>query len=1045
MKDLLKHALLGIIVSVSITNLPAQTPDWENPAIFAVNKEATRATALPYNNEDLAIKDVYEQSPYYLSLNGMWKFHWVKVPDERPKDFYKEDYNTGEWNDIKVPGNWELQGYGTPIYTNITYPYPKNPPHIPHSDNPVGSYKRVFSLPSAWENRRVYLHFEAGTSAMYVWVNGQKVGYSQVTKSPAEFDITPYVKSGKNSVAVEVYRWSDGSYLEDQDFWRLSGIDRNVYLYSTDQVRIQDFFAIPDLDASYKDASLNTTVTLKNFRNSSAEGVVELALFDESNQSVFRISKPVNIPSNSTTEVTLDRKIASPKLWSNEAPNLYTLLLTLKDPDGKIIETTSCRTGFRKVEIKNAQLLVNGKPIMVHGVNIHEHNQYTGHYVDRETMLKDIQTMKLFNINAVRTSHYPHSALWYKLCDEYGLFVCDEANIESHAMGAEWQNWFDKSKHPAYLPEWAPAHRDRITRLFERDKNHPSVILWSMGNECGNGPVFHEMYKWLKQRDPSRFVQFEQAGENENTDIVCPMYSHINSMKEYAARTNVTRPYIMCEYAHAMGNSTGNFQEYFDIIASAKHMQGGFIWDWVDQGLAANDENGRFYWGYGGDFGAAHYTHDENFCINGLVFPDRAPHPGLYEVKKVYQDILFKAKDISKGIISVENRFLYSNLSDYEFRWELIKNGKAEASGTIHPDQPAGTVKDITLTLPAVKAEKGTERFLNIYAYTKNATGLIPAGHEIAREQFAFNTNDYFDGQTFSTEKVNVKDGNHTLTFTCGDVAILFNQHSGELISYTYKGKRLLTDTPQPQFWRAPTDNDFGNRMPSTCQVWRTAGINKKLKTTDIKTADNSATLTFGYDLPDVASDYTIIYTVYADGRLQVNAHWKAGSNPLPEIPRFGMQIRLEQEFSNFTWYGRGPWENYSDRKTASFIGEYTSTVEEQYTPYVRPQENGNKTDVRWLTLTNNNGEGIRIDGLQPLSVSALNNLPEDFNKGILKKQQQHTNDINPRKEVILHVDLLQRGLGGDDSWGRGPHEEYLLKAKEYSYGYVISPARYTN
>lgn len=1039
MKKLTKHLLLGAIMCAFGNNLSAQTPDWENPSIFAVNKEAPRASALPYNNEQLAVKDNYEQSPYYLSLDGIWKFRWVKIPAERPVNFYKEDYNTSDWDNIKVPGNWELQGYGTPIYTNLVYPYPKNPPYIPHSDNPVGSYKRSFDLPQAWNGRRVYLHFDAGTSAMYIWVNGQKVGYSQVTKSPAEFDITAYVKSGKNDVAVEVYRWSDGSYLEDQDFWRLSGIDRSVYLYSTAQTRIQDFFAKPDLDSSYKNGLLNVDVTLKNYQSTASEQSVELALLDKAGKSLFRISKMALISANGNETIRFSKKVSSPKLWSNETPDLYTVLLTLKDKNGKLVEVTSCKTGFRKVEIKDGVLLLNGKSLLVRGVNLHEHNQYTGHYVDEETMLKDIRMMKLFNVNAVRMSHYPQSPLWYKLCDEYGLLLCDEANIESHGMGAELQGWFDKSKHPAYLPEWAPAHKDRIVRLLERDKNHPSIILWSMGNECGNGPVFHEMYKWLKQRDPSRPVQFEQAGENANTDIVCPMYPSIKYMKEYASRKDVKRPFIMCEYAHAMGNSTGNFQEYFDIISTSKHLQGGFIWDWVDQGLATKDENGRFYWGYGGDFGATAYRSDENFCLNGLVFPDRTPHPGLYEVKKVYQDILFKAKDLGKGMITVQNRFLYTNLKNYDFKWELIKNGDVISQGSFALAQSAGTTKDVKLPAPAVQAEAGAEYFLNLFAYTKNPTRFVPQGHEVAREQLAFASNDYFTVQPATKGDVQMKEERNGLSLLCQNVEMNFNKRSGELSSYRYKGEQLLGSAPQPQFWRAPVDNDFGNRMDVLCNIWRTAGMNKQLKSMDVKQEEGKVLITSTYFLRDVSSNYTVQYTAYADGRLQVNASWKAGVASLPEIPRFGMQLKLAEEFSNFSWYGRGPYENYSDRNTASLIGCYNSTVAEQYVPYLRPQENGNKTDVRWLTLTNKEGLGVRIDGLQPLSVSALNNLPEDFDPGLTKKQQ-HINDINPRKEVILQVDLLQRGVGGDNSWGNYPHEKYLLKADAYSYGYIISP-----
>ena len=1037
-----RHLWTALFFMTGLLTSIAQTPDWENPAVFGINKEPARATAMPYNAESLAVADQYVQSPWFQSLNGTWKFNWVLRPAERPVDFYKEEYDTRHWGEIEVPGNWELQGYGTPIYTNATYVFPANPPYIAHEDNPVGSYKRTFTLPDAWDGRRVFLHFESSATAMYVWINGEKAGYSQVTKMPAEFDITDYVRKGRNTIAIEVYRWSDGSYLEDQDFWRLSGFDRGIYLYSTDQVRIRDFYITPGLDNAYKNGTLEVEAELNNYLTSETQMQLELVLMDRDGKKLFSQTQPAAVKGKGSGEVRFSRKVSSPNLWSNESPYLYTVLLNLRDKEGKVIESTSAKTGFRKIEIKNAQLLLNGKPLMVRGVNLHEHHPYTGHYVDRETMLKDIRLMKQFNINAVRMSHYPHSTLWYQLCDEYGLLVCNEANIETHGMGAEWQGGFDRSRHPAYLPEWAPPHRDRIIRMFERDKNHPSVILWSMGNECGNGPVFHDMYRWLKQRDPSRPVMFEQAGQNENTDIVAPMYAGFGSIREYASRTDVTRPYIMCEFAHAMGNSLGNFPEYFELFDTAPHMQGGFIWDWVDQGLATRDENGRFYWAYGGDFGAAHYTHDQNFCINGVVNPDREPHPGLYEVKKVYQDILFKAKEPEKGIVTVTNRFLYNNLNQYDFRWKLFRNGTVTAQGPIRIELPAGESKEVKIPIPEITPEPGSEYFLNIFAYIRTPQPMLPTGHEIAREQFVFASNNWFankkERKEVTTAAISKEKG--MITYSSGDVTMRFRESTGELVAYQHKGNALLWGSPQPHFWRAPTDNDFGNRMPTLLNIWRNAGQNKDVVSVNVEEKNQVLTITTTYYLNDVSSAYTMTSTAFPDGRLQINGSWEAGREGLPEMPRFGMQMRLAKQYHHFNWYGRGPWENYSDRKTAALIGQYGSRVEDQYVPYVRPQENGYKTDVRWLTLTNESGEGIRIEGLQPLGVSALHYLPEDFDPGFTKKQQ-HINDINPRKEVILHVDLNQRGVGGEDSWGRLPHEKYLLKAESYAYGFVISPA----
>ncbi|GHU80156.1 beta-galactosidase [Bacteroidia bacterium] len=1027
--------MLGISAGIQ-----AQTPEWENPEIFGINKEAARATALPYSNEQQAIKDVYSDSPYYLSLNGTWKFNWHKRPADKPEDFYKDGYDVSKWDNIQVPGNWELQGFGVPIYTNITYPHPKNPPYIDHNDNPVGCYVREFTIPADWDGRRVFLHFESGLAAMYVWINGQKVGYSEVTKSPAEFDITPYIKQGKNRIAIEGYRWSDGSYLEDQDFWRLSGFDRSIYLYSTDQIRIRDFFAKGDLDASYKNGLFSLDLTLKNYTTKNQKVQAEIKLIDRNGKTVFSQNKDIALNVSTENTVTVNQKVSAPKLWSNETPNLYTLIINIKNNSGKIIESTSSKIGFRKVEIRNAQLLVNGKPVLVRGVNLHEHNPYAGHVQDEATMRQDIALMKQNNINAVRTSHYPQSTLWYKLCDEYGLFLVDEANIETHAIGAEWQGWFDKSIHPAYLPQWAEAHKDRVIRMMERDKNHPSVIVWSMGNECGNGPVFYDIYKWLKQRDNTRPVSFEQAGENENTDIVAPMYPSIENMKKYAARTDVTRPYIMCEYAHAMGNSIGNFQEYFDIIATSPHMQGGFIWDWVDQGIAATDDSGRKYWAYGGDLGGYQYTHDQNGCADGVITPDRKPQPELNEIKKVYQDVLFHAKDIEKGIITIENRFLYTDLKNYDFKWEVIKNGRKIADGKLDLSQAPLTKKDMAIALPALAKEAGAEYFLNIYACTKTATEMIPAGHEIAREQFAFPVNNYFAGNqsAVSGSIETVKDDDRTIVLKAGEITVAFNKRNGALDTYSYNNKRLLASGIQPDFWRAPTDNDFGNRLPELANAWKMAGQNKTLNNFTVNKKENEVVLTADYTLNDVSSPYTLKYTFSNNGTLKVSVSWKAGKKNLPELPRFGMRMTLPAEFEKVEYYGRGPWENYSDRNTASLIGIYKNTVSDFGFDYIRPQENGNRTDVRWATLTNKDGFGLKITGKQPLNIKAAHNSWADLDYGVTKKNV-HPSDITPRKAIFLNVDLAQRGLGGDDSWGRLPHEPYRLLSDSYEYEYEIS------
>ena len=1032
---------------ISATTLFAQeitsVNDWENPAVFQINREPARATFLPFADEASAVADDYSRSPWYMSLNGTWKFSWVPTPDQRPQDFYKTDFNTTHWKEIDVPSNWELKGYGIPIYTNITYPFPKNPPYIPHSDNPVGSYRRYFNVPENWESRRVFLHFEAGTSAMYIWVNGQKVGYTENTKSPAEFDITAYVKPGKNLVAVEVYRWSDGSYFEDQDFWRLSGIDRNVYLYSTENLRIADFFAKPDLDATYKNASLSVDVLLKNFNKSATSNqTVDAKLVDAQGAVVFVKSLTLNIAANAQGNTSFTESVNAPKLWSNETPNLYTLILSLKDENKRSIETVATSIGFRKVELKEGQLLVNGVRIMVHGVNIHEHNPLTGHFQDRETMMKDIKLMKQLNINSVRCSHYPNNTLWVKLCNQYGLFLVDEANIESHGLGAEKQGWFDKSKHIAYLPAWSAAHMDRIYSLVERDKNQPSVILWSLGNECGNGPVFTDAYNWIKGRDNSRLTQFEQAEEKENTDIVCPMYPTIKEMKEYAVREKVNRPFIMCEYAHSMGNSTGNFQEYWDIIHTSKNLQGGFIWDWVDQGFQMTDEVGRKYWSYGGDMGSQNYTNDENFCHNGIVWPDRKPHPAAFEVKKVYQDVRFKAVDIEKGIITVINDFAYTNLSNYLFQFEVLENGKITRDGNFDLKLAPLSSKQVHLSLGDLTIKDGVEYAVNVFATTKIGTDVLPQNHEIAREQFLIGNYNFLTTKAINglNPPLGVED-NEKITISASGVSVEINKWNGAIRSYTSNSKRLFNNGAHLNFWRAATDNDFGNNMPTKCNVWRSAGKNFDIKSMVLTQESGKSIVTVQYYLRDIASDYTLVYSMNADGSLTLNATYKAGNNTLPDMPRFGLMFSLPRNLDNFSYYGRGPWENYSDRNTASLMGIYTSKVADQYVPYTRPQENGYKTDLRWLTLTDESGSGIEIQGLQTLCVSALHNLPEDFDEG-LNKKYRHLSDITPRNEVLLCVDLAQRGVGGDTSWGALPHEQYLLKNKEYSYGFVIKPLR---
>lgn len=1033
----MKRILLAFVFLINIAFAQQRLNDWENPQLVEQGKEKPHATFMLFNKSADVKTDDYSKSPWFRSLNGVWKFVYVDKYADRIKDFYKPGLNESSWHDLQVPSNWERKGFGIPIYTNITYPYPKNPPFI-GENNPVGTYRKQFTVPDSWNGKETFLHFGSITGCAFVYVNGNKVGMSKVSKSPAEFNITPYLKKGNNLLAVQVFRWHNGSYMEDQDFWRISGIERDVFLYALPKLSVWDFFIKGDLDASYENGLFNTTVSLRKFAgNTRKAAAVAVELRDKNGTVVFSQQQKVTIGADSLQEVAFNGVVNHPLKWSAEFPDLYDCIITLKDEQGNALNYTGCKTGFRKVEIKNTGLLINGVPILVKGVNRHEHDDVEGHVPNKSQMIRDIQLMKLYNINAVRTSHYPNDPLWLKLCDLYGLYLVDEANIETHGMGAEFQNWFDQSKHPAYLPEWAPSHMDRIHRLVERDKNHPSVILWSLGNECGNGPVFHEAYKWIKARDNSRFVQFEQAGQDWNTDIVCPMYPGMESMEHYAGDTTQKRPYIMCEYSHAMGNSNGNFQEYWDLILKSKNMHGGFIWDWIDQGMKSTTTDGRTYWAYGGDLGGYYLQNDENFCTNGLIASDRTIHPGLNEVKKVYQNILFKTNDLKRGSIHVQNFFDFTNLDQFAFEWQLLKNGVVEKKGSFAVSLAPHEQKDIQLELPKVDTSDG-EYFLNVFVYTKQATELIPAGHEIAREQFAYNNGKYFDKHLVKGSLQVTKTADK-LKFQAGNIRGEFNITDGRLATYGLKDGWVISHYPEPYFWRAPTDNDFGNSMPSISGVWRTAHIHRKVKNITVgEQKEEGLNIKVDYELTDINVPYTINYLIQNDGSVKITSSIDMTGRDLPELPRFGMRMELPKSFNQLAYYGRGPWENYTDRNTASFVGYYTDKVENQATwNYIRPQESGYKTDVRWLQLMNDKGIGLQVEGDQPICFSTLNSFSEDFDPGLTKKQQ-HATDIKQRNLVSLQVDLKQRGVGGDNSWGALPHDQYRLLDKKYSYTYTI-------
>ncbi len=1048
------HSLTG---EVHAQDSKWDNPEWENPEIFQINREAPTASFYRYQDMATALENSsWQNSPFYLSLNGLWDFKYAKNVLERPTSFFKSDTNTADWDKIEVPSNWELQGFGMPIYTNIVYPFPKNPPYIPHELNPVGSYKRTFEIPDNWKEKDIFLHFEGVSGAMYVWVNGEKVGYNEGSKTPAEFNITKYLHSGKNILAVQVLRWSDASYMEDQDFWRLSGIDRDVYLYATNKITFKDYRVIADLENAYTDGKLEVNLQLGNALKKS-KGRVQVKLLDDDTE-IYSETKELDL-THGITSVNFEKLLPNIKTWNAEQPNLYTLLFVLMDKKGAVTEAVSSKVGFRKIEIKNNQLLVNGRAILFKGVNLHDHDETTGHVITVASTLKDLEVMKQNNINAIRCSHYPKNPFFYRMCDEYGFYVIDEANIETHGMGTTNQgldaNEKAKEIHPAYRPEWKAMHLDRTERMFERDKNYTCIITWSLGNEAGNGENFKATYHWLKSHDATRPVQYEGATMYENTDIQAPMYATIENLINYS-ENNPKRPLIQCEYAHAMGNSVGNLQDYWDVIEKYDVLQGGYIWDWVDQGLKTKNKDGVEFYAFGGDFGAQDLQNDNNFCLNGLVNPDRSAHPSLYEVKKVYQYVKFRSEDPRSGKITLSNGYDFTNLSNYYFSWKLMKDGLEVASGSL-PDVDISPYesKDVRIALPKLSDAKA-EYFLNVYATTKKDTPLVPKGYLVAYEQFRLTayTPIVFEHDTKGLT-VSKKDSIIKINGVGFEVGI--NSNNGLLVTLDYGQGNIIVRGMQVNFWRAPTDNDFGYSMPNLLNKWKEATeiqklVNLQLISSNEQIAIDAVQLTKNpfkvqsdiqikatYDLPAVEGQVSVTYSINNKGELLVNNQLSGIMETLPILPRFGSNFIIDTSYDHVSWYGRGPFENYQDRKTAALVGSYSTQVEDLYVEYIRPQENGNRTDIRTLSFTNANGKGILITAPEIFGFSAHHQYNSDFDEG-MKKHQRHTYDVPIRDLININIDHNQMGVGGDNSWGLMPHKEYQIKPEEMSFSYLIKP-----
>ncbi|NOV02049.1 glycoside hydrolase family 2 TIM barrel-domain containing protein [Paenibacillus planticolens] len=1028
-------------------------PEWNNnPQIFQLNRMEAHATLMPYQTEAEALAGVREASPSYQSLNGVWKFHFAENAQGRPQEFYTTGYDCSGWSDIAVPSHWQLQGFDFPQYTNLIYPWVGHedlkPPFAPVKYNPVGSYSRSFTVPASWAEQPVYLSFQGVESAFYVWVNGELVGFSQDSFTPAEFDITPYLAQGENKLAVEVYRWSDASWLEDQDFWRLSGIFRDVYLYTTPVTHIADFKVLTDLDDAFEHAELRIQAKVSNY-DGLGRGTrrVEAVLYDRELKPLWDapLSAIVEVGGTQNQEVELSVKVERPELWSAEKPYLYTLVLSLRDENGTLLETESCKVGFRKFEIDDGLMKINGERIVFKGVNRHEFDTDRGRSVDNASMVADILLMKQHNINAVRTSHYPNNPRWYELCDEYGLYVIDETNLETHGSWSYGQEEEGETV-PGSKPEWTGAVLDRTNSMMQRDKNHPSILIWSLGNESWGGDNFIKMHDFLREADPSRVVHYEGVfhcrDSEAASDIESQMYSKIEKIEEYA-RNKPKKPFILCEYSHAMGNSCGNLHKYWELFDKYPILQGGFIWDWIDQSIRKETSEGVSYQAYGGDFGDM--PNDGNFCGNGLIFADRTPSPKIYEVKKCYQNVKFTALDLAKGLVTVTNQHLFTDLSEFNWVWTIERNGvivgeEKQGQFVVKPGETA----TIDLALEQAEAALPQDEYvLTLSLQLKDDTAWAPKGHEIAWEQFVLPVRKAWAhaGLTAQAESaaavteleaVQVTCTSEAITVKGGHFSLQFHAATGDIVSYEYEGTELFRTGPAPNFWRAYTDNDRGNQHHIRCAPWQGAGSGRTLQSLQAKSCvDGRAEVHVDYALAtEPASTVKLVYAVSPNGEVELRMELVPGAN-LPEIPEIGVMFELDRSFGQLSWYGRGPHENHWDRAVGAKLALHSGTVQEQFVPYLRPQECGNKTDVRWATVTNDEGRGLRITGLPTVELNALPYSPTEL------EAHDHPYKLPISDKVVLRVNYKQMGVGGDDSWGARTHPEFTLFAnRTYAYSF---------
>lgn len=1012
-----------------------QLAEWEDPSIFQINREPTRAHFFPFESEALAQKNDHTQSKYFQPLNGNWKFNFSPNPDNRPKNFYKSNYDDSDWSEIKVPGNWEMQGWSVPIYLDEEYPFPPNPPYVPHDYNAVGTYRKFFTIPDFWDGRDIFLRFGGIRSAFYVWINGEFVGYSQGSKTPAEFDITDFVQTGVNNVSVEVYRFSDGSYLEGQDTWRVSGLERDVYLYARSKTRITDFFVNADLDSTFKTGLFSVNIDVLDQSTSDETLTVRAKLVEplRRNRVVFDSTKTV--PVDSLSSVQIVSTVKRVKTWTAEEPNIYQLQLSLMNNEGQVIEALTQQVGFRKVEIKDGNLKVNGVPIMIRGVNRHEWGPLVGRSISEASMIKDIQIMKQHNINAVRASHYPNHERWYELCNEYGLYVIDEANIEAHGMRFHEKGFGLIANDTTWTAQWL----DRGNRMFERDKNQPSIIMWSMGNEAGDGQNFVELYKSLKHKDASRPVVYEPASQEMHTDVYFPMYNTIEEISAYA-KTNPDRPLILCEFAHAMGNSVGNLIDYWDTFEKYESLQGGFIWDWVDQTILKTNSTGSEYWAYGGDFGTEFAENDSNFCANGLVAADRSLNPHIFEVKKVYQPIRFKADNLKRGRVRVTNDYDFVDLSDLTFSWFIKGDDKTVSSrrfGTL--DLDPGESRILQFNLSNIRPKSGVRYYLTVQAKTKYKKPLVPRNHLVAWDQFELPIyRETFAQDPTDLPSLNLFQNDMGAEIYGKGFKVVFSRESGQISEYVVNGESLLTVPGEANFWRAPNDNDLGNGMPSRTQIWKSAGARIKTKVVYSALKNNTAEVLMISEDSLSSTTITSQYYVYGNGVVKVDQKINITDTTQSEIPRIGMRFSLPGSFNKVEWFGRGPHESYWDRKTSAAVGHYSGSVWEQSFAYVRPQETGNKTDVHWMALSNGK-QGIMAKGM-PTFDGSVHQYPYSDLDYIPASQRHGKIDLVEKNYTDWLIDFKQMGVGGDNSWGARPHDKYTLYPRSYEYSFMLIP-----